>query len=106
MTAPPTVADLVHTGVRRTDAARVRACARYDRGALAPIEWQTAVAALYAREARWWAVLSRATVADYRIPLVYISAVGAAQAAARRHAEEWERGAAEYARLTTTARVA
>ncbi|MEU4374811.1 hypothetical protein [Pseudonocardia alni] len=106
MSAPPTVADLVHAGVRRTDATRVRACARYDRGALPPIEWRTAMAALYAREARWWEVLARATVADHTIPLVYIAAVGAAQAAARRHAEEWERGAAEYARLTTTARVA
>lgn len=104
MIAPRTVADLVHAGVRRTDAARVRACARYDRGALPPIEWRTAMAALYAREARWWAVLARATVADHTIPLVYIAAVGAAQSAAQHHAEEWDRGAVEYTRLTTTAR--
>ena len=105
MTARPSVADLVYAGVRRTDADRTRVGARYDRGALSPVAWRTAIAALYAREARWWAVLSRATVADHAIPLVYIAAVNAAHTGARHAADDWARSATEHARHTTPARV-
>ena len=105
MIARPSLADLVYAGLRRTDAARSRVDARYDRGALSPVEWRTAMAAVYAREARWWSVLSRVTVADQSIPVVYITAVGKAQAAADHRAEEWARSAEEHALIIAPAPV-
>lgn len=105
MIARPSMADLVYAGLSRTDRARSRVDARYDRGGLSPVEWRTAMAAVYVREARWWAVLSRVTVADHSIPVVYITAVGKARAAADRRAEEWARSAEEHARITALASV-
>lgn len=98
MTARPTTAELVHAGLRRCAAARRQVTARYDRAALTATEWADALAALHARDARWWAVLARTTVADHAIPLVYVAAVSDAEASARRSAADWSHTARDYTR--------
>ena len=91
MTARPTVADLVYTGLRRIDAARDRLHSCRDRDQVDEAGYRRALAALYTREARWWAVLSRATIGDHSVPLVYITAVSMAHSAARQEAHYWAR---------------
>ena len=44
---------------------------------------------LYARRARWWAVLERAAATDPTIPLVYVRAVVHARCTADQQATEW-----------------
>ena len=44
---------------------------------------------LYARRARWWAVLERAATTDPTIPLVYLRAVVHARCTADQQATEW-----------------
>ncbi|GAA1391129.1 hypothetical protein GCM10009613_32990 [Pseudonocardia kongjuensis] len=105
MSTRPTTAELVHAGLRRCAAARRQVSARHDRGALTATEWAGALAALHARDARWWAVLARATVADHSVPVVYIAAVSDAEAGALHAAADWARTAREYTR-TAVARVA
>ncbi|MEU9820896.1 hypothetical protein ACIGG9_10795 [Pseudonocardia alni] len=105
MTARLTTAELVYAGLRRCAAARRQVSVRYDRGAVTAVEWAESLAALHARDARWWAVLARTAVADHAIPLVYVAAVSDAEAAALRSAAGWASTAREYAR-TAVARVA
>ncbi|ALE78645.1 hypothetical protein WY02_09580 [Pseudonocardia sp. AL041005-10] len=105
MTARLTTAELVHAGLGRCAAARRQASARYERGAVTAAEWVDALAALHARDARWWAVLARSAVADHTIPLVYVAAVSDAEAAALRSAADWAHTAREYTG-TAVARVA
>ncbi len=105
MSARPTTAELVHAGLRRCAAARRQVSARYDRGAVGATEWADALAALHARDARWWSVLARTTVTDHTIPLVYVAAVSDAEAGALRAAADWAHTAREYTR-TAAARVA
>ncbi|MEU6701561.1 hypothetical protein [Pseudonocardia sp. NPDC046786] len=105
MTARPTTAELVHAGLRRCAAARRQASSRYERGAVTAAEWADALAALHARDARWWSVLARSAVADHTIPLVYVAAVSDAEAGALRSAADWARTAREYTG-TAVARVA
>ncbi|MBO4239021.1 hypothetical protein [Pseudonocardia alni] len=105
MSARPTSAELVHAGLRRCAAARRQVSARYDRGALTATEWADFLAALHARDARWWSVLARTTIADHTIPLVYVAAVFDAEAAALRAAADWACTAREYTR-NAAARVA
>jgi len=96
---------LVHAGLRRLDSARDRLQARYDRGQLSGVEYRHAHAALFVREARWWAVLARDSVADHALPVVYITAVTTAECAAVRWAQHWAQAADDHARLTATDRV-
>lgn len=105
MTTRPTSAELVHAGLRRCAAARRRVSARYERGVVTAAEWADTLAALHARDARWWSVLARTAVADHTIPLIYIAAVSDAEAAALRAADDWACTAREYTR-TAAARVA
>lgn len=105
MTARPTTAELVHAGLRRCAAARRQVSARYERGAVTAAEWAKALAALHARDARWWSVLARSAVADHAIPLVYVAAVSDAGAGALRAAADWAHTAREYTG-TAVARVA
>ena len=95
----------IESGTLQVDADRTRVSDRYQRGALSPARWRRAIGDLYTREARWWAVLGRATVADHAIPLVYIAAVNAAQACARREATTWAHRVAESPRHTNPDRV-
>ncbi|WP_308818412.1 hypothetical protein [Pseudonocardia alni] len=105
MSASPTTAELVHDGLRRCASARRRVSARYERGAVTAAEWADALAALHARDARWWSVLARSAVADHTIPVIYIAAVSDAEAGALRAAADWARTAREYTG-TAVARVA
>ncbi|MBP2367236.1 hypothetical protein [Pseudonocardia parietis] len=105
MTARLTTAELVYAGLRRCAAARRQASSRYERGAVTAAEWADSLAALHARDARWWSVLACTAVADHTIPLVYIAAVSAAEAGALRAAADWADTAREYTG-TAVARVA
>lgn len=98
MSTGPSLADLVQAGLRRTTAARRAVSARHSRGAITAEQWTAALGELYAREARWWGVLVRLTIADHSVPMVYVSAVMAVQDAAAVEAERWFHSAAEHAR--------
>ncbi|GAA1082060.1 hypothetical protein GCM10009629_24100 [Pseudonocardia alni] len=98
MTARPTTADLVHAGLRRVSETRRAATARYQRGAISPVHWRSALAHSHAREARWWGVLARVAVRDHSVPQIYVSAVAAAQGAALTDAARWAESARDHAR--------
>ncbi|GAA1846816.1 hypothetical protein GCM10009772_25140 [Pseudonocardia alni subsp. carboxydivorans] len=106
MSARPTTAELVHAGLHRAGETRRVVTARYQRGAITPVQWRTALAHSHAREARWWGVLARVAVQDHSVPLIYIAAVAAAQGAALNDAAHWADSARDHARTTTSARVA
>ena len=93
----PTVAGIVDAALVRTHLAMRLAGARRDRGQLTDAEWTAAMARLYTRRARWWAVLDRATRADHGVHTVYIRAVLLACSEADRDAWHWT----EQARTTT-----
>ena len=54
------------------------------------------LAELHARRARWWAVLQRATIADFDIPRVYLTAVAIAQHSAADQARFWTESADDW----------
>lgn len=96
-------------GLRRESEARRAAFARYQRVAITPVQWRTARADSYAREARWWGVLVRVAARDHSIPTIYISAVATAQGAALTEAAHWADSAGAYTRTaaaTAPARLA
>lgn len=106
MTARPTTADLVHAGLRRASEARRAATARYQRGAMTPVQWRSALAHSHAREARWWGVLARVAIQDHSVPQIYVSAVAAAQGAALTDAARWADSARDHARTVAATRAA
>lgn len=85
----PTVAGIVDAALVRTHQAMRLAGARRDRGHLDAAEWAAAMARLYTRRARWWAVLDRATAADHAVHSVYMRAVMLACCEANRDARHW-----------------
>lgn len=103
MSDRPTTADLVHAGLRRASEKRRAATARYQRGAITPVQWRTALAHSHALEARWWGVLARVAVQDHSIPQIYVAAVAAAQGAALTEAARWADSARDHARTAAAA---
>ncbi len=102
MTAPSDTARIVAAGLDRTTAAIHAVPYSATRDAREHARRAERLHRLYARRARWWAVLERAATADSAIPTVYVQAVIYARCAADQQAADWAASAERWTERACT----